>query len=441
MRESTVSLAVLGAVLLAAYACGEESAEVSQYGITWAFEKPAVVGRFVNGDWWVAGPVTVKGVTPAPAPGRNGSVVNPRAGDAQGYDDRIPNYEAKLAAAFPLKLEPGQSLVSTASLEKVGDKTPDTVPDQYCRGPLRTATVLTCVEKPPAPDAFRPPYVGDAKPAFSAKQLRRDILPRLKPPCPVPERAAYERVLQRIWLDHKREWTSRALHPLENMPDYGRELTNITSRVGLLLLVEDPDRKNETLLIRFVQLGIDLYGITQSDGRLWTANGGHHSGRKWPIVFAGVMLDHEGMQKVRATFAEDAQTYFGKGFKGQKALFHLCDGVNGKHEEVDPATWKTYGQGDNNGEKADAYRKLNGPTWVGQALAARLMGAKGFWDHDAYFDYVDRWWGEEVEGKDEKTATAEAGGEFARKMWETYRKQADEIGAAVTKKRTEGAGK
>ncbi|MCY3020851.1 MAG: hypothetical protein NTW87_17680 [Planctomycetota bacterium] len=437
MRTSAAVLAVLGAAVLAVAANGEERSIVSQYGITWTFEKPAVIGQFVNGDWWVAGPVTVRSVTPAPAPGRNGSVVNPRAGDAQGYDDRISNYDAKLAAAFPLELKPGQSLVSCASLEKVGDKTPDTVRQQYCRGPLRTATVLTCVEQPPAADAFRPPYVGEAKLSFSAKQLRRDLLPQLKAPCAVPDKAPCERVLQRIWLDHKREWSGRAMHPLENMPDYGRELTSITSQAGLLLLVEDPGKTNETLLIRFVQLGIDLYGTTQSDGRLWTANGGHHSGRKWPILFAGLMLDHDGMRKVRATFAEDAQTYYGKGFKGQKALFHLCDGVNGSHEEVDPATWKTYGQGDNNGEKADGYRRLNGPTWIGQALAARLMGAKECWDHDVYFDYVDRWWSEEVEGKDEKTATGEGGGEFVRKMWETYRKQADEIGAAAAKKRAE----
>jgi hypothetical protein len=32
---------------------------VSQYGITWTFEKPARVGQFVNGDWYVVGPVTV----------------------------------------------------------------------------------------------------------------------------------------------------------------------------------------------------------------------------------------------------------------------------------------------------------------------------------------------------------------------------------------------
>ena len=29
--------------------------------------------------------------------------------------------------------------------------------------------------------------------------------------------------------------------------------------------------------------------------------------------------------------------------------------------------------------------------WVGEALAARLVGAQASWDHDAFFAYVDRW--------------------------------------------------
>ena len=32
---------------------------VSQYGMTWTFDKPARVGQFVNGDFYVVGPVTV----------------------------------------------------------------------------------------------------------------------------------------------------------------------------------------------------------------------------------------------------------------------------------------------------------------------------------------------------------------------------------------------
>ena len=138
-------------VALSGEAAGETRNAVTQYGVTWTFAEPARAGRFVTGDWWVVGPVTVKGVTPTPTADRHGSVVNPPAGSTQGYDDRIAGFDASLRAEFPLVLRPGESLVSTASVDAIGKKTPETVRGQYCRGPLRTAVVLTCVgEAPPA---------------------------------------------------------------------------------------------------------------------------------------------------------------------------------------------------------------------------------------------------------------------------------------------------
>lgn len=386
---------------------------VTQYGITWTFAEPARTGRFITGDWWVAGPVTVRSLSPVPTADRHGSVVNPAAGDKQGYDSRTASFDASLRAAFPLTLKPGDALVSTASVENVGDKTADTVPGQYCRGPLRTAAVLTCLREPPPTDAFRPAYVGTWREMLTASQLRRSRLPGLQAPAMMPDVKPYERQLERIWLDHQREWVNRMMHPLENMPDYGREITNIVSDVGLLVLLDDPQRERETLLLRFVQKGIDYYGVVQSDSDLWIGNGGHNSGRKWPILFAGWILGHEGMMHVQATFQEDQQTYYGPGFRGQKALWRISlKNPNAGHEEVDPATWERYGDTrGNNGTKAEGYRKLNGPTWVGQALAARLTGMVECWNHSAFFDYVDRWWQEEHQAN-----------EFVKSMWETYRR-------------------
>lgn len=393
---------------------------ISQYGITWTFAQPAPGGRFITGDWWVVGPVTVQSVTPAATADQHGSVVNPPAGDKQGYDSRLAQFDRSLRVQFPLSLHPGESLVSTASVDQIGDRTPDTVPGQYCRGPLRTAAVLTCVDAPPPSDAFRPAYVGKWKTLFTASQLRRDRLPRLQAPGSVPDVKPYERQLERIWLDHQREWVNRRMHPLENMPDYGREITNIVSDVGLLVLLDDPDRTRETLLLRFVQKGIDYYGVVQSDDNLWIGNGGHNSGRKWPIMFAGLMLGHEGMSHVKATFQEDQQTYYGPGYRGQKALWTISPGnSNARHEEVAADRWETYGdQRGNNGTKAEGYRKLNGPTWVGEALAARLTGMVDCWNHPAFFDYVDRWWEEEHQAN-----------AFVTSMWKRYREQADAIGA------------
>lgn len=422
------SLVVAHAAIAADAPAAAKASELRQYGIAWTFDPPCATGRFVTGDYWVVGPVTVTAVAPAPAPGRNGSVVNPPAGDRHGYDDRMPGFDAGLRVTFPLTLQPGQALVSVASVEQVGVRTPDTVSGQGLRGPLRTAVVLTCVAEPPPADAFRPAYVGDWREAFRAFDLRRNLLPRLKPPQSLPDPAHLERSLERIWLDHQREWVNRMMHPLENMPDYGREITHIVSTTAILLLLDDPDQKMETLLLRFVQKGIDNYGAVRSDGKLWLANGGHNSGRKWPILFAGLMLGHEGMMNVKAAFAEDQQTYYGPGFRGQKALWTITpNNANSRHEEADPATWQTFGKGSNNGSKAESYRRLNGPTWVGQALAARLLGAVALWDHPAFFDYVDRWCVEEGD----KAASG-----LPKAMWEAYRATADAIGEEAREKRT-----
>ena len=62
------TLVIVAIALLAPMVAGEGAAPqaaVSQYGITWSFAEPARVGRYVTGDWWVVGPVTVTQITPA----------------------------------------------------------------------------------------------------------------------------------------------------------------------------------------------------------------------------------------------------------------------------------------------------------------------------------------------------------------------------------------
>lgn len=375
----------------------------------------------------MVGPVTVEAVSPAPTNELHGSVINPPAGEKQGYDGRLHGYDAGLRAAFPLVLKPGESLVSTISLEKTGEVPPDSISKSaHKETALHTAAVLTCVAEPPPSDAFRPAYVGGWKETFLASQLRRDLLPALAPPGARPDIPDLQRKFERIWLDHKTDFLSNYMHPMANMPEYGRDITNAISTAGLAMMLKDPD---ETLLMRYVQKGIDYYGVALSDNNLWIANGGHNSGRKWPILFAGILFDHEGMKSVKATFQEDQQTYYGKGFGRQTALWSIRPGVpNAKHEETDPAAWETSGKGINNGKRAESYRKLNGPTWIGQALAARLMGAMDIWNHPAYFDYVDRWVKEEGDG-------AFAKQKFIQQMWAEFRPGADEIGAASAKKR------
>src|SRR5690349_18450338 len=89
--------------------------EISQYGITWTFDKPVTTGQFITGDWWVIGPVSIVHISPEPGPVpreqldikinrwndtslkldttmRNGSMIVTRAGRSQGYDSRSGSF-------------------------------------------------------------------------------------------------------------------------------------------------------------------------------------------------------------------------------------------------------------------------------------------------------------------------------------------------------------
>src|SRR5688572_21548862 len=62
---------------------------VSKDGISWTFSRSAPVGKFVTGDFYVVGPVTVTAISPPPTNGRNGSVKNlPPVDDETGFDSR-----------------------------------------------------------------------------------------------------------------------------------------------------------------------------------------------------------------------------------------------------------------------------------------------------------------------------------------------------------------
>jgi len=268
--------------------------------------------------------------------------------------------------------------------------------------------------------------VGDWRETYRVSQLRRNLLPGLEPQGTLPDVALLNHMFERIWLDHKKDFTNGYFHPMANMPEYGRDITTAVSNASLLVLLKNPD---ETLLLRLVQKGIDWYGTTLSDNNLWVANGGHDSGRKWTIIFAGIMLGNDKMMHVSAAFAEDEQTYYGKKFGSDKesALFTIAPGaINQKHEEVDPATWPAMGKNDNtSGGRADSYRRLNGPTWMGEALAARMMGAMDLWNHPVFFEYVDRW---------QKEEAPKAGNPFVMAMWAAYRDKADAMGADLKPK-------
>lgn len=443
---------------------------VSQYGITWTFEKPTRIGQFVNGDWYVVGSVTIKAIDPEPLYGpqiprreldridkerkhehriRNGFMLNPPAEMKVAYDSGVRNwFDPSLIQRLPVTINPGDSLVSTISMPKnlvlaaqLRNKIERGVGDS---SPIRTVAVLTCVGEPQPADAFRPAFCDRRQKIYLARNLKRELLPAAAATESMPKVQQYIRFTQRPWVG---TCFFGFEEPVENMPQYGREYGRVVGISTLLLCTQLKPQEKEPLLVNFVQVGIDLGGMVRAGHPGWTGWGGHGSGRKLPIVFAGLMLGDEELANVnqsfpKVSFGEDEQTAYGDCWTGAKVVFAGHSGIDaatgagrvrgsgwGPYEHVHPAQWKE-GQ-----ETSESYRRCcTSVGWVAQALALRLMHAEEVWGHDAFFDYVDRWMCEddgafvktiqEATGRDHDKDWARQGqawDAFVNEMWAKHR--------------------
>ncbi len=386
---------------------------LERHGITWRFDGPYVVGAFANGDPWVVGPVGIVAIEPrcAEVGGRvvHGSMIDPDPStEWQGYDSAMygdrarERYRAAWNVAIgvgpdaPLQLLPERSLVSVRSR-----------PESAAAPTLQTAAVLTCVAVPPPPDAFRPPYVrGDKTVRYRVVDLDVAALRQLAALPGVPQIEVVARQFERVWLDHVPGPAGRWLHPADNLPDHDRELAALVGSAGLLLNLDLPLPQKQELLVRFVQLGLDLHACLRGGCR-WPGVGPHGGGRKFPILFAGRLLGDEGMLAIGREFANQAPTATGSG------QFFAEDGQTFRVRETAPGVWNDghggyrrehdglpewgsnhvdHPEHDRAAWGADPDRlccTANG--WVGQALAARVLGLQAAWHHAPFFDYMDRY--------------------------------------------------
>ena len=447
---------------------------VSQYGITWTFEKPARVGQFINGDWYVVGPATVVALDPRPLYGdeipkhqldhmdrerrveqrvRNGFMLNPPAEMKVAYDSGVRNwFDPSLIRKLPVAMKPGDSLVATISMPKnlvlhaqLRNKIQRGEGD---RSPIRTAAVLTCVGDPQPADAFRPAFCDRQAMIYRSRSLKRELLPNVAATQSVPKSLdLFIRFSQRPWVG---TCFFGFEGPVENMPQYGLEYGRSAGICAMLLCTDYKPEQKEPLLVNYVQIGIDLGGMIRSGHPGWTGWGGHGSGRKLPIVFAGLLLGDEQLANInqsfpKVSFGEDEQTAYGDCWTGAKVVFAGHSGIDaatgvgrsrgsgwGPYEHLPPSQWK---EGQNTSE---AYRRCcSSGGWVAQALALRFLHAEEAWGHDAFFDYVDRWMYEdesaivkaikEATGKDHSREWSRHGWAwqekeaFVKEMWTKHR--------------------
>ena len=443
------------------------SDSISIDGITWRFSQPVPVGRFVNGDYYVVGPVTVVSINPLPTatPGRNGSVLNMPVNNNElsPFDDRVAagRYAPQLRVYPPFTMHPGDALISSISVNQIGDYQPwlregeGETPDS----PVRSVSVLTCLAQAVSADAFRPSYADRTQKIYYAGTMRRDLLPRVPKVAHLVDIGTISEHFRRPWLDICFFAFDAAV---EYQATYGREVGRSVGMATLLLMLDFTNAEKEPLLDNIVQYGIDLWGIARAGYFGWMAFGGHGTGRKWPIIFAGIMLGDPQMQSPDKTypqlrFGEDMQTMYDKGWTGAGVVYAGHQGVwNGKpvsstpswgpYENLQPSVWASTFAGDPDYHIGEDYRRCcTSIAWIGEGLSARMMHAENLWNHTQFFDYVDRWMTE----KDASAVAAikaatgldysagwerqgQAWDSFVDDMWAAYRNNLPQTGVTAS---------
>jgi hypothetical protein len=284
---------------------------------------------------------------------------------------------------------------------------------------VASISILTAVDAPQPPDAFRPSYVGRSGPVFLSRNLRRELLPGLPKPASAPSLAEYAEHFRRPWVD---ALMFNFDNPVDYMPDYAREIARAVGNAGLLLSLDHTPEAKEPLLVYLVQYGIDLHGLVASGHPGWAAHGGHGSGRKLPIVLAGTLLGEPALQRPPGRFGEDMQTMSGPSWTGASAVYagHYGSGGSGQHgpyEHLRPVDWP--------GTLGEDYRRCcTSSAWIGEALTARLVdGVQVAWNHAPFFAYADRWMTED-DAPFRATIEAEIGKRYdgfpQRRAWDRF---------------------
>jgi hypothetical protein len=389
---------------------------ITVHGIIWTFGHGVRVGTFVNGDFYVVGACTVTAISPAPTvtPARNGTVLNIPPGDqGTAFDFHGPNYHGQYRAYPPINLKPGDALVSTISMDSLARITvrawlsPNPGTESWCK----TAAVLTCVSAPVATDAFRPSYCDSGQKLYYADSIRWNLLPNLLHVSSMTAAALSE------WSRHfmNSPWLDVCFFgfdaPLDYMTHYSAETGRAVGIATLFLICDFTKAQKDSLMKGLVQYGIDLWGITRGckASRGWQAHGGHGTGRKWPMIFSGIMLGDAAMAAPTQTYpalkiGEDMQTAWdycwatgdsNYVYTGHQGIWN-GQPVNttpgwGPYEGTPPSQWYCCESGYTT-PLGESYRRCcTSHSWIAEALSARLMNAMGLWNHPAFFGYCDRW--------------------------------------------------
>ena len=362
---------------------------ITRHGITWEIEGDHPLHKYVNGDPAIVGPVRLLSARAETGSAPSSSMVNPRPANEHGISRGDGGYVAALDVnnELPITLRAGDSLVTCI------DRAPGSTPQ------VRAGAILTVVAEPPDPMAFRPGYAGPQKSMDVAVDFGKTAADLVHPAPLVPTDgvsvpAFDDSKIERAWIDFRWEWAGRYLHPLDNMPDYGRDIGVLIGSAALSLCFRSPEDARQTL-INLVQIGIDNYSCYKNGGA-WRGDGGHGHGRMTPILIAGAALGIPEMLKLDAKrFGEGMQTFFVEetspgvinnghgGYTNEQVGLPAWGFCHDKDPSRDDARWS---------ENAGPYRFCcSANSWLGQVTALRLMGLLPAIEHEAWPAYLDRY--------------------------------------------------
>jgi hypothetical protein len=386
--------------------------EIYQYGITWTFDQAHECGQFVNGDYWVVGPVTIISITPeyvsVSGQERHGWEVNPTSDRNQGFDSRAAGFNPGFVPSLPYFAFPGTSIVKTISnLVEPPRCTRNT--NHTCN--LVTAAVLTVLDQTPPNNGatvFRPPYFGTQKPLYSIHDLHPEFLPSVPAPTGItpPLLNNLKNRFQRVQLDHFTDWMGRSIHPDLNMPDYGGDIALNTGDAALRFFLNDSTEEKMPALINYLQMGIDLYAMMKN-GTRWVANGGHDSGRKLPLILTSILFNNQTMKNdIRDVPKDNPNEVF-----QEDGMLYLSDPDNNGERDVlfggltsEICYWNNQVSDDCSRTARDPYRyidpripgtsyqrDINSMIWKGPVVAMQLLPEiESIWNNNRFMAYVDR---------------------------------------------------
>jgi hypothetical protein len=403
---------------------GGQDTVIQSNGLTFVIAGGVPNGTFVTGDPWVAASsIVVRSVSPAWDGTTNGSMVNPDpAGTTQGYDNRTLHnsnnagtspmnftFANGVRTTFPVTLAAGDSLISTIGK---ADNQPDITGGGATH--IAKAACLTVMASPPPVTAFRPPYVsGSNKVLRTTANVNYGLLPGLASPGSLIDMSGSSNFLNKIWLHHGnlQTWHSQ-INPSDHMQaasnGYPSDMAGQISQMACACLLNIPAA--QSIANRLIQYGIDLAGCMTSNTETWARVAGFPLGRKWPILFAGLMLNDSVLKNPplfvtgssgQLKFGEDAHTYYGDPGGTTPRWGEDCAITAGSFSDSNHTCrpslgnvdqWTLQYTGGAEGASAGGYENQPVPSgYIGVALAARLMsGAMTLWNHAEFFDYVDR---------------------------------------------------